>query len=154
MLEAERATWRFLQPGNRLDSRGQMIVYTKKFVRFAEAWGGEKPSATNVDIARFFSVVFQLMDLSAESSTPSFWTYHPMRTDSLAEFKEMFGGRVVKNYICETPLTSKGKLFFYKDEAAGRRDMSLREGCTTSEMQDITIPNVNISPIAFAWSLI
>jgi hypothetical protein len=25
----------------------------------------------------------------------------------------MFGGRVVKNYICETPLTAKGKLFLY-----------------------------------------
>ena len=31
-----------------------MIVFKKKFIRIAEAWGGEEPSAEGVDIVRYF----------------------------------------------------------------------------------------------------
>jgi hypothetical protein len=43
------------------------------------------------------------------------WYFGEENTERLRinSFKEMFGGRVVKNYICETPLTAKGKLFLY-----------------------------------------
>ena len=47
-----------------------MIVFKKKFIRIAEAWGGEEPSAEDVDLVR----CFQRTEPAADSLCREFYT--------------------------------------------------------------------------------